>query len=659
MEIVLSPGFSRSLKTIPEEKMELLYNPDLMAEEEIKKTFVARQSLVNELVSLIEKQPQEAGIQHVMILGPHGMGKTTLLLMVKFAVNDSGLADRWLPIKFPEELYGVYDLADFWVETLGLIAAETADEQLRQNAKRLKLEHPNNDELQNVALAAIKEWGLQNNKRLLLLVENFDQVLKQIEGNHDSSRLRDVLMHEKSMFLLGGATSLSHKKRANNHALDDLFKFYSLDELKFEQTQNLLRSRAEVDQIPDFIEKLGANHSRMRALEYFTGGNPRLVLILYRVVRQTDLSEVRLALEKLLDEVTPYYKAKVETLPAQQRKIVDHIARVSSETKEALSPKEIAGALRLPPNQVSSQLKRLSRLGYVRSANLRGRSSYYTLSEPLYAIWHQLRFGRDDRLRIHRLITFLRIWYEFEEIGPESYHDHIYAMTSVVGNQPRSEISVEQVARDGVDGYAALDGDFPGAMAAANLSYSVGQISEALRYLDLALKIRPHDDTAWNNRGVALGSLGRYEEAIASYNRTLEIRPDYDAAWNNRGLAYLKLFIKDSDRGEFDSARSRWAEALDSAKRSRDNDWPNDLAEALLYITKIGQLRFARELIGKSGLEDILFPLARAIDYLHSGENALIEKLSPEVKGIVEVVIEKLRPTANVIPIRRQRRTVN
>jgi tetratricopeptide (TPR) repeat protein len=637
--------------------MELLYNPDVMSEEEIKKTFVGREALVYELVSLIEKQPQEATTPHILILGPRGVGKTTLLLMVKFAIEDSGLSDRWLPVKFPEELYGVYDLADFWIETLNLIAAETADEQLRQNAERLKMEHPDNNELQNAALAVIKEWRLQNNKRLLLLVENFDQLLKQIEDNHDSSRFRDVLMQDASIFLMGGATTFLKNTRANSHDLHDLFKIYFLDDLKFEQTRNLLRSRAEMDQLPDFDERLRTNNGRLRALEYFTGGNPRLVLMLYRVVSQTDITEVRLALEKLLDEVTPYYKAKVETLPAQQRKIVDHIARVSSKTNEALSPKEIAGALRLSPNQVSSQLKRLSGLGFVRAANLRGRSSYYTISEPLYATWHQMRFGRNDRRRIHRLITFLRLWYEFEEIETDGFHDHINALASSVDGQlipEKAEISINEALKNRPEGegYTTNDAEFAGAMAAASVSYSVGQFAEALRHLDLALIIRPHDDTAWNNRGVALGSLGRYEEAIASYNRTLEIRPDYDEAWNNRGLSYLKLFIKDSDRGEFDSARFCWAEALESAKRSEDKDWPDDLSEALLYVARIGQLKFARELIGKSGLDEILFPLARAIDYLHSGESALIEKLSPEVKGIVEEVIAKLRPTVNVAAIR-------
>ena len=155
-------------------------------------------------------------------------------------------------------------------------------------------------------------------------------------------------------------------------------------------------------------------------LEYFTGGNPRLVLMMYRVVTQSELSDVRRGLEKLLDEVTPYYKAKIEALPPQQRKILDHIARISGKTSEGLTPAEIAAAVRLSPNQVSAQLKRLSEIGYVRAANMRGRSVPYTLSEPLYAIWHQMRFGRDAHQRMQWLVNFLKSWYDREEMEPES-----------------------------------------------------------------------------------------------------------------------------------------------------------------------------------------------------------------------------------------------
>jgi hypothetical protein len=69
--------------------------------------------------------------------------------------------------------------------------------------------------------------------------------------------------------------------------------------------QKLLRRRAKVDRIADFETKLKQNASRLRTLKYFTGGNPRLALMLYRVVSRSNVTEVRRALEKLLDEVTP------------------------------------------------------------------------------------------------------------------------------------------------------------------------------------------------------------------------------------------------------------------------------------------------------------------------------------------------------------------
>jgi tetratricopeptide (TPR) repeat protein len=400
--------------------MELLYNPDSMLEDEIKKTFVARHDLIDELVSLIEPQPDGAGVQHVVIIAPRGMGKTTVLLMVQFRIRDSKLAKRWQVVRFAEESYQVYDLADFWIETLNRLAAETDDPALIKRAEELKTQYRDNDDLQEAALALIKDWRRKHQKRLVILVDNFDMILEQINDERDNARLRDVLMNDGTMMLIGCATTFFREARAYDQPLYNFFKIINLGNLRFVEMQELLRRRAEIDRIPDFEEKLKANASRLRVLEYFTGGSPRLVLMLYRVVTQSDISEVRRGLEKLLDEVTPYYKSKIESLPAQQRKILDHIARVSSKTREGVTPSEIAEATRLKANQVSSQLKRLSELGYVRTANLRERNSYYTLSEPLYAIWHQMRFGRDARQRMQWLVDFLKVWYDATEMYTES-----------------------------------------------------------------------------------------------------------------------------------------------------------------------------------------------------------------------------------------------
>ncbi|MGI9107466.1 MAG: AAA family ATPase [Pyrinomonadaceae bacterium] len=400
--------------------MELLYNPDAMLEEEIKATFVARHELIDELLDLIARQPDGAGVQHVVIIAPRGMGKTTVLLMAQFAVRDGDLAAQWQPVKFAEESYGVYDLSDFWIEALIRLSAETDDPELLERAEKLKQQYRDSDDLQEAAFALIKDWSQQHHKRLVLLVDNFDMILEQINDEQDNARLRDVLMNDGTIMLLGAAPTFFREARAYDQPLYNFFKILNLDNLRFAQMQDLLRRRAEIDGIENFEETLKANESRLRVLEYFTGGNPRLVLMLYRVVTQSDISEVRRGLEKLLDEATPYYKAKVESLPAQQRKILDHIARESSRTHEGVTPTAIAESTRLKPNQVSAQLKRLSELGYVRAANLRERNSYYTLSEPLYAIWHQMRFGRDARQRMQWLVNFLKVWYDAAEMGTES-----------------------------------------------------------------------------------------------------------------------------------------------------------------------------------------------------------------------------------------------
>ena len=88
--------------------MELYYNPEQMPDSEIKQTFVARQWLIDELLSLLKRQPTGAGTQHSVIIGPRGIGKTTVLLMFRLGIIESELGKRWFPVRFPEESYSIY-----------------------------------------------------------------------------------------------------------------------------------------------------------------------------------------------------------------------------------------------------------------------------------------------------------------------------------------------------------------------------------------------------------------------------------------------------------------------------------------------------------------------------------------------------------------------
>src|SRR5260370_20714638 len=400
--------------------MELYYNPEQMPDSEIKQTFVARQWLIDELMSLLKRQPAGAGTQHSVIIGPRGIGKTTVLLMFRLGIIESELGKRWFPVRCAEESYSVNDLADFWMATLSHLAYESGDASLVATAEALREESSEAGALCDATVAALKDWCRKRKQRLVLLVDNLDMILDQIGDSTENARLREVLMNDGTFMLVGTATSFFKEARQYDQPLFNFFLTFNLDPLNSPQIDDLLRQRAAVDKRADFDALLKQNEARIKVLHYFTGGNPRLVLMLYRIVASSDFGDVRRGLEKLLDEVTPYYKAKIESLPAQQRKILDHVARVSGRTQEGLTPTEIARDTRLAVNLVSSQLKRLSDLGYVRAANVRSRNSFYSLAEPLYAIWHQMRFGRESRKRMGWLVDFLKGWYTNREIAEQT-----------------------------------------------------------------------------------------------------------------------------------------------------------------------------------------------------------------------------------------------
>ena len=190
---------------------------------------------------------------------------------------------------------------------LNHIAVETDDAKLDHEVAELKTKNPGTRELEEATLARIKDWQKKNKKRLLTLVDSFDIILEQIGDERDNARLRDVLMNDGALMLVGGATTFFNEARAYEQPLYKLFKIYNLQSLTSDQIHELLLRRAKLDGRRDFESVLRANATRLRVLEYFTGGNPRLVMMLYRVLTHSDISEVRRGLEKLLDEVTPYY----------------------------------------------------------------------------------------------------------------------------------------------------------------------------------------------------------------------------------------------------------------------------------------------------------------------------------------------------------------
>jgi len=82
-----------------------------------------------------------------------------------------------------------------------------------------------------------------------------------------------------------------------------------------------------------------------------------------------------------------------------------------------------------------------------------------------------------------------------------------------------------------------------------------GKYSEAIADYNQALKLKPDDAVAYSNRGNVYANQGKYSEAIADYYQALKLKPDLTDAYNNRGIAY-------AGQGKYSEAITDFNQAL-------------------------------------------------------------------------------------------------
>ena len=66
---------------------------------------------------------------------------------------------------------------------------------------------------------------------------------------------------------------------------------------------------------------------------------------------------------------------------------------------------------------------------------------------------------------------------------------------------------------------------------------TLGDYADAINAYDEAIRLEPSFAEAWNNKGIALDSLGNYTDAIRAYDEAIRLKPSFAEAWNNRGIA--------------------------------------------------------------------------------------------------------------------------
>ena len=385
-----------------------IYRPQRTPPEDLEAILVGREPLLQEVLGRLQHWTPGASRQHYLLIGPRGIGKTCLLVLIEHRIRRSEtLRKKWAPVLFAEDAYKITSVGDLLVEALRILAEQTEDPELNRAYERLRFDGEES-RIVDLSLDAFRRFHRMSKQGVLLMVENVDRVLeKQMRRPSEVHLLRKILTEED--WLLTVCTSPTYLD-AVTRAEEPFFEFFQvklLAELTQEEQELMLRKKAALERNTDFEAYLEKYRSRIQALYHFTGGNPRLAVMLYDLVANHNITDVATELDLLLDQLTPFYQHRMSDLAEQERKVLETMALLP----EGCTPTELAKHSRIAPKITRAHLTRLERAGYVRREERRRKRTVYIIPERFFRIWHQMNQSRAARGRIQYLLEFFTSWY--------------------------------------------------------------------------------------------------------------------------------------------------------------------------------------------------------------------------------------------------------
>ncbi len=299
------------------------FNPHELPESRLRAVATGRTVELQEIIGTIRENLEGKTMQHIIVSAPRGFGKSFLMRHVELECGRvPRSSDRELAVVLmPEEMPHVKE-----PETLLREIARTFAGGRGQDAELSW--HEDDGEAWDAAVKALDEAAaskLGGSGLLVALVENFDVLLKRAFASEAQRlRLRNWLTRHDTRIMLVAASSSGAFDRSYDEPLFHAFKEVALAPWSEDDCLNYFdRQRADAGKSP--LSELSA--ARARAVASFIGGTPRLATLLGDALFEDDMLRAADLLDRLTDELTPYYKDRIDALPGRSQKLLDALLR--------------------------------------------------------------------------------------------------------------------------------------------------------------------------------------------------------------------------------------------------------------------------------------------------------------------------------------------
>jgi tetratricopeptide (TPR) repeat protein len=230
-------------------------------------------------------------------------------------------------------------------------------------------------------------------------------------------RLRRHLQARHGPIVIGAATQPLQKSADRDAAFYEFVQPIYLEPLDERESEACMRALAQRrgDGGKPVIEVLDKQPERLKTLHTLTGGNPRVLTLIYRLLEAGQSDAAMADLEILLDQVTPYYKARVEEYQTpQQRAVIDAIAL----NWDPITTGDLARVTKVVTTTLSPLLIRLRKDGLIENVETSGSYAGHQFVERFFNIWYLMRHGtRRAKQKMRWLVAFLTSFYSPRELA--------------------------------------------------------------------------------------------------------------------------------------------------------------------------------------------------------------------------------------------------
>jgi tetratricopeptide (TPR) repeat protein len=550
------------------------YNPQSMKDEDLVSQFILRLKPYNTIINSIKNYDKSSTPQHFLIIAQRGMGKSTLLKRVEIEVrtNDE-YSKSYMPVLLPEEVYNIETLSKFWMRVLNsmLDYLEITGQKEELHKWEKSVEAVSTVKTEAEVYQIFESIYKSVDRKPILIIDNIHQLFSSLSEKENWS-LRSRLTGPDAPILISASPTAPDVFSDYHQAFYDYFKVIHLNPISDEEFKELTRHwiASYSNHQNDFIN----NSQRLEALFKLSGGNLRTVIMLFLKMSDGFGDKIEEDLDNLLDEITPYYKARIEELSDQSKNIVDAAALYWVP----IDIKQLSIETGLGSNVLSPQIKRLRAAGWITSIESKNsKGDKYELVERFYNIWHIMRSStRKGKRSLRSLACFIEVYYgdhldkhalQLINRKMKSKEDVAYYIatsqalsnndiSSKLINKILSEVhsisnidkNIEEELRK-ISGHSNENKDGENWLQKCINLFDSGEYRESKEYLETLGEKEKSLYEYWWFLGIINNQLSMFDKAEMAFQTAIEIDSKNARPWNGLGNLY-QADLKDYGKAE-------------------------------------------------------------------------------------------------------------